>query len=149
MTMIHIETNADDVAARLKAFSTSSSIVRWIDGASPTIIAALKLEAPYRAGPGTHLRDRIFSERHSSIGGVEAVFDTDRSPLAKWILGGTKPHDIPNAFGWGPTFGIGGRFEGKFHPGTRPNDFNVRAWIGVESLVVDELVEELGAALNV
>jgi hypothetical protein len=151
MTMFSIETNADDVAARLKAFSTTSSIVRWIDAASPTIIEALKVEAPYgpdRAGQ-PHLRDRIFSERHSSIGSVQAVFDTDRSPLATWILGGTKPHDIPNAFGWGPTFGIGGRFEGKFHPGTKPNDFNVRAWLGVESIVMDELIEEIGGALGV
>ena len=36
---------------------------------------------------------------------------------------GTKPHNIPNAFGWGPTFGIGGRFSGMFHPGNAANRF--------------------------
>ena len=30
---------------------------------------------------------------------------------------GAQPHDIPNAFGLGENFGIGGRFNGKFHPG--------------------------------
>jgi hypothetical protein len=40
---------------------------------------------------------------------------------------GTEAHDIPNAFGWGPTFGIGGRFNGKFHPGTKKNPFVERA----------------------
>lgn len=31
---------------------------------------------------------------------------------------GTSPHDIPGAFGKAFPFGIGGRFEGKFHPGS-------------------------------
>jgi len=31
---------------------------------------------------------------------------------------GTKPHDIPKAFGKELPFGIGGRFDGKFHPGS-------------------------------
>jgi hypothetical protein len=44
-------------------------------------------------------------------------------PYALWVHEGTEPHDIPNAFGWGPTFGIGGRFSGKFHPGTKPIPF--------------------------
>ena len=44
-------------------------------------------------------------------------------PYAIFVHEGTKPHDIPNAFGYGPHFGIGGRFDGKFHPGTKPNRF--------------------------
>lgn len=44
-------------------------------------------------------------------------------PYALMVHEGTEPHDIPNAFGWGPQFGIGGRFEGKFHPGTKPIPF--------------------------
>lgn len=32
---------------------------------------------------------------------------------------GTQPHDIPNAFGRALPFGIGGRFDGKFHPGSQ------------------------------
>lgn len=31
---------------------------------------------------------------------------------------GSPDHDIPNAFGGGPLFGIGGRFNGHFHPGS-------------------------------
>ena len=146
---LEIKTNADEVAQRLKDFQTTSAIVSWIDATSPTIIAALKKEAPYgpdRGGP--HLRDRIFSERHSAIGSVTAVFDTDRSPLATWILGGTKPHNIPKAFGYPLPFGTSGRFGGFFHPGTRPNLFNVRAWIAVEDLVVDELVDRIKAEFD-
>ena len=32
---------------------------------------------------------------------------------------GTKPHDIPGAFGRDYPFGIGGKFDGKFHPGSQ------------------------------
>lgn len=39
-------------------------------------------------------------------------------PLAGWVENPTRPHDIPGAFGYKLPFGIGGRFNGKFHPGT-------------------------------
>jgi hypothetical protein len=147
---LDIKSNANEVAAKLKAFETTSAIVSWIDATAPVIIEALKREAPYGPDRGQpHLRDRIFSERHSSIGAVEEVFDTDRSPLATWILGGTKPHNIPKAFGYPLPFGTSGRFGGMFHPGTKPNPFNVRAWIIVESEVIDELVERVKEELDV
>lgn len=40
------------------------------------------------------------------------------APYVEYLEEGTKPHDIPNAFGFGYDFGIGGRFDGKFHPGS-------------------------------
>ncbi len=40
-------------------------------------------------------------------------------PYAVYLEEGTAPHDIPNAFGRGMEFGIGGKFDGKFHPGSR------------------------------
>lgn len=43
---------------------------------------------------------------------------------------GTTPHNIPNAFGWGPDFGIGGRFGGFFHPGNPAVHFLKRAGEG-------------------
>lgn len=145
-----IETNASEVAGRLRAFTTTVALVEWIDEASPTLIAALKTEAPYGKDRGEpHLRDRIYSERHTSIGRATAIFETDRSPVAKFVLGGTKPHDIPGAFGYPLPFGIGGRFEGKFHPGTKANPFNLRAWVGAEEVVLDELVGSLKGGLGV
>jgi hypothetical protein len=139
-----ISSNAESIAARLRAFSVTKAVVEWVDQTAPTVIGALKAESPYGPDRGEpHLRDRIFSERHSSIGNVQAVYETDRTPVAKWVLGGTKPHDIPGAFGYPSPFGIGGRFEGKFHPGTKPNPFNVRAWVAIEEPVVDVLVSRL------
>ena len=40
------------------------------------------------------------------------------APYAYYLNTGTTPHDIPNSFNRGPKFGIGGRFFGKFHPGS-------------------------------
>jgi hypothetical protein len=144
-----IESNASLVAARLRAFDTTKTIVEWIDSISPAVDEALRKEAPRGAKDrGPHLQDRIFSERHSAIGSVQAIFETDRVPVADFVLGGTKPHDIPGAFGYPLPFGIGGRFEGKFHPGTVPNRFNVRAWLGVEAPVAESLVRRLEASLG-
>lgn len=39
-------------------------------------------------------------------------------PYVQWLEWGTHPHDIPRAFGYPLPFGIGGRFDGKFHPGS-------------------------------
>ena len=38
---------------------------------------------------------------------------------AYYLNVGTGPHDIPNSFGGGPKSGVGGRFDGKFHPGSK------------------------------
>lgn len=40
------------------------------------------------------------------------------APYAVYLNEGSLPHDIPNAFGRGEEYGIGGRFSGKFHPGS-------------------------------
>lgn len=45
-------------------------------------------------------------------------FDSAVAPYIPALETGSRPHDIPNAFGWGIKFGIGGRFDGKFHPGS-------------------------------
>ena len=45
-------------------------------------------------------------------------FDGEIAPYIEYLEEGTSPHDIPCAFGREFPFGIGGRFEGKFHPGS-------------------------------
>ena len=41
------------------------------------------------------------------------------APYVQYLEEGTGPHDIPRAFGKPIPFGIGGRFDGKFHPGSK------------------------------
>lgn len=45
-------------------------------------------------------------------------FDSTVAPYIQYLEEGTRPHDIPRAFGYPLPFGIGGRFDGKFHPGS-------------------------------
>lgn len=62
------------------------------------------------------------SKNHYSI-----VFNEKVADYIPYLEKGTRPHDIPNSFGLGdlpnpytkvPPFGVGGRFNGKFHPGS-------------------------------
>lgn len=46
-------------------------------------------------------------------------FDSSVAPYVEYLEEGTDPHDIPRAFGRPLPFGIGGRFDGKFHPGSK------------------------------
>jgi len=46
------------------------------------------------------------------------TFDSTVAPYVVYLEEGTLPHDIPRAFGRPLPFGIGGRFNGKFHPGS-------------------------------
>ena len=45
-------------------------------------------------------------------------FSSVVAPYVEYLEEGTSPHDIPRAFGKDLPFGIGGRFDGKFHPGS-------------------------------
>lgn len=45
-------------------------------------------------------------------------FDSTIAPYVAALEEGSKPHNIPRAFGYNLPFGTFGRFEGKFHPGS-------------------------------
>lgn len=49
-------------------------------------------------------------------------FDSSVAPYVEYLEEGTDPHDIPGAFGRPVPFGIGGRFDGKFHPGSHKHE---------------------------
>ena len=74
---------------------------------------------PYRTG---HLADESTHGRF--LGDNEFVIEIDCSketgaPYAPSLNDGSVPHNIPFAFGNPPPFGLSGRFDGKFHPGSR------------------------------
>lgn len=84
---------------------------------------------PYKTG---HLRDDATSGDMFNSTTYLIKFDGDIAPYIEYLEEGTKPHDIPFAFigkgnwkWWYPygdgvpfLFGMGGRFNGKFHPGS-------------------------------
>lgn len=70
---------------------------------------------PYHTG---HLRDDAVFGFSNIYGDTYCIkFSGEIAPYIQFLEEGTSPHDIPNAFGI-EGFGIGGRFDGKFHPGS-------------------------------
>lgn len=57
-------------------------------------------------------------------------FSSTVAPYVEYLEEGTSPHDIPGAFGRPLPFGIGGRFDGKFHPGSMKH----KGFISVKSV---------------
>lgn len=78
---------------------------------------------PLRTG---RLRDRAVYQTpvQKMIGASISTitFDSAVAPYIPYLQEGTSPHDIPHAFGRPLPFGIGGRFGGKFHPGSHKHD---------------------------
>ena len=81
---------------------------------------------PYKTG---HLRDDATSGDMINSNTFLIKFDGDIAPYIQYLEEGTTAHDIFNAFGFAlgnnpkgiiisETFGYGGRFDGKFHPGS-------------------------------
>ena len=64
------------------------------------------------------------------------------APYVEYLEEGTSPHDIPGAFGKKLPFGIGGRFDGKFHPGSTKH----KGFISVKS--VNAIVEYISTKYN-
>lgn len=75
-------------------------------------------QAPFFPVKTGWLRDSATYLRINNYNSVSIVFSGDVAPYVFSLEDGSKPHDIPNAFGMGKDFGIGGRFDGKFHPGS-------------------------------
>jgi hypothetical protein len=117
-----------DGAAMAELLHSPAGIVgRMLIERSTRVQMAAKTQAPRRTGClqgsivkraetfGDELAIRIQSDTTSC--------SPSRKSYSLFVHNGSEPHDIPNAWGLGPTFGIGGRFSGKFHPGHGPNRF--------------------------
>lgn len=70
---------------------------------------------PYKSG---RLRDLATSGTMFTDTCYRIKFNSAIAPYVEYLEEGTRPHDIPRAFGKPLPFGIGGRFDGKFHPGS-------------------------------
>jgi hypothetical protein len=108
--------------------SPTGPVGRMLIERATRVQMAARQQAPERTGC---LRSSIVKRYEDQPDGlaVRIVADTTpcsprRTSYALFIHEGTRPHNIPNAFGYGSTFGIGGRFDELFHPGhPQPNRF--------------------------
>lgn len=71
---------------------------------------------PFRSG---NLKFNATSGTMISSTTYRIHFSSTVAPYLEFLEEGTNPHDIPRAFGYPLPFGIGGRFDGKFHPGSK------------------------------
>lgn len=115
---------------------------KFADTAGPLIRTALKAEAPVgkpsanRSNQPGRLRDSIRYERPITSADSLSMMFNAYTPYAKYVLEGTKEHDIfPKAArylyfqknGANVFVGPGGSGRHVHHPGTRANPFNRRA----------------------
>lgn len=126
------------------------SIGRLAQQCDDILLNELRSEAPVRTG---HFRDSIHSVQHGSQGRIVLEYRA-MDPLDRFIIEGTKPHEIVPVSGKALAF-VGANGETVFakrvsHPGTAPNDFPARAWESARGGVFDvlartgrEIVEEL------
>lgn len=111
-------------------FSWTEISSRWTGEAGRLVKAELKKHAPVGKGPTAgKLRDSIRYRSARPSGGVTITFYSD-APYARYVLEGTRPHEIVahgRALHW---FDKGGQshFARRVnHPGTKPNPFPKRA----------------------
>jgi hypothetical protein len=123
---IEVSANGD----RRFGFSWAEAAEVWADEVQPLGLEALKQAAPVGQGPGAGaLRNSIRDEREISESAATITF-TASVPQAAYVVDGTQPHLIQprnaQALHW---TGPGGSVFAKVvhHPGTRPNNFPVRA----------------------
>lgn len=98
-----------------KLLNDNSSVVKLkID--VPIVVRELTHQSwfPYKTGNlQSSVKTEFFSNNLACI-----TFSGDKVKYLTALEEGSEPHDIPNSFGYGMDYGIGGRFNGKFHPGS-------------------------------
>jgi hypothetical protein len=145
-----------EAAAALKSFGITTAGTEFADTVTPTIIEALRKEAPYRAVPPgsddedhVHLRDSFLARRTSALGSVQLTFYSTVKQ-ATFLLNGTRGHG-PSTPGVQALHWIdddGDDVFAKYVRGITKNRFNERAWATVEAVVIAELVEILKGTLD-
>lgn len=139
----------------LQRMRVLNGIAQWSAEMQPLIREALKKEAPVnkstdrRVRPG-RLRDSIRSEDKTTGTGTTVTFLT-HVPYGKYVIEGTRPHDIEvkaaRALYWEER-GIGHFAKRVHHPGTAPNDFPERACRPLETVIQRRLAEIIREALG-
>lgn len=104
-----IDETAGDRATRRIADAGGDRLLHNVRERTPVVTGRLLLSIS---------RGRVTRQLQPAGGvayGVTVGTDDPKAPHVEWD---TRPHDIPQAFGRPYPFGVGGRFDGKFHPGT-------------------------------
>jgi hypothetical protein len=86
---------------------------RWMYERGTIVQVAAIRDCPKRTNK---LSESIVKRWNPTLNG-QMISIVAKQPYAASVHEGSVPHNIPNAFGYGESFGIGGPFGGFFHPG--------------------------------
>lgn len=100
----------------------------WLIERCQVVQTAARHQAPEKTGC---LKGSIVKRFEETATGLQMRIQSDTAPCdprhesyGLYVHEGTGPHNIPGAFGIPAPFGVGGRFDGMFHPGhPQPNRF--------------------------
>lgn len=76
---------------------------------------------PFRTGALIKSMRCVFDGDNECLIIIDGNYMEGKRPInyAHALNDGSVPHNIPNAFGKPAPFGLSGRFDGKFHPGSK------------------------------
>ena len=120
--MAEVKLITDGAALRHLLDSASGPVGRFMIGRGEIVRLAARQDCPVRTGT---LRDSIVMRYIETERGFD-IRIVAAQPYAAAVHDGARPHDIPNAWGKGPDFGIGANLKEPrefFHPGNKPNPF--------------------------
>lgn len=114
-----------DMLGRWARVNTANRLGERLAEAGPKLVNEAKDVTPRRSGAAA----RSWRAKLVGMGSRTPSLEIDNEMPYGMVLvfGHQGPYDIPNAWGRGPGFGIGGRFGGKFHPANKPN-MALAAW---------------------
>ena len=150
--MVFIDVEGDEpIARRLERFRHGTLLTEVADTVRPGLVTALRLAAPRDTGK---LADHIWARRETSLGvnaKVDLIATTD-VPYAKFVLYGTKAHQIvPRLKGvlrWYDQMGDAVFATVVNHPGTKPNRFPRKVWVGMREPILNELMAQVRRQLE-
>lgn len=102
---------------------------RWAGAVEPLVRDALRKKAPVGQGSNAgSFRDSIVPKRSGSAGTLSVQFGSG-SPIAPYIVDGTRPHVIQSRGPWALRNRETGQVFGRMvnHPGTKANPFARKA----------------------
>lgn len=139
---------ADKTANLFKRFQWKLAAQRWASSTAPMLADAIRHEAPVITGT---LRDATKVKSSISGPGAKLVYTAPGVNYAPYVVHGTKPHEIwPHnrmMLHWQDNHtDVFARMVN--HPGTKPNDYPLRAGRRVLARMAEELASKVKTTLE-
>jgi len=137
------------MSGQMVHFDIAGALAGWADTDGKQVCTDAARAATRFKHPTGRFDSMFYSVRSTSLSSmVITVRNEDQKPKLEWVQDGTAAHNIPGAFGIPPPFGTSGRFDGRFHPGTKPNPFAQIAMDAAGDIIGPAITKVIGAVLT-